>query len=184
MAKLLSFSVRVKLILRIVVVGIVPAAVLELDGGVVSQHEVHQKRRKDAHGNGKCERQDQHEYEVEQEVGGQFVLLVHEEAVHLVDGKDQKPGAKRSDVAQALNEELVVSEPDATSKPRAMVVHLENAPLTVVAVMAPVRFPGVAHVAQLVGWLVITEGMCFVNLGRWNSHLRLSQRVWSGSIVR
>lgn len=68
MSELLSFSVRVKLVLRIVVVGIVPAAVLELDGGVVSEHEVHQKRRKDTHGNGECERQDQHEYKVEQEV--------------------------------------------------------------------------------------------------------------------
>lgn len=68
MAKLLSFSVRVKLILRIVVVGIVPAAVLELDGRVVSKHEVHQKCRKDTHGNGECKRQHQHEYKVEQEV--------------------------------------------------------------------------------------------------------------------
>lgn len=184
MAKFLSFAVRVKLVLRIVVVGVVPPAILELDGRVVAKHEVHQKRRKDTHGNGECERQHQHKYKVKQEVRGQFVSLVHEEAVHLVDRKDQKPGAKRSDVAQALNEEFVVSEPDATSKPRAMVVHLENASFTVVAMMAPIRFPGVAHVAQLVRRLVITESMCFVNFGRWNGHLGLSQRVWSSSIVR
>lgn len=101
-----------------------------------------------------------------------------------MDGKDQKPSAKGSDVAQALNEKLVVSEPDATSKPGAMVVHLENAPLTVVAVVAPIRFPGVAHVAQLVRRLIITESMCFVNFGRWNGHLGLSQRVRSSSVVR
>lgn len=124
MAEFPSFSVRVEFVLCVVVVGVVPAAVLKLDGGVVSEHEVHQKSRENAHGHGKCERKHQHENEVEQEVRRQFKVLVYEKAVYLMARKNQEPAAESRNIAQALDEELMVSVTNATRKPRTVVVHL------------------------------------------------------------
>lgn len=124
MAEFLSFPVRVELILCVVVVSIVPAAVLELDGGVVSEHEVHQESREYADGHGKREREHQHEHEVKQEVRRQLQVLVYEKAVYLMERKNQEPGAESRDIAQALDEKLVVTVANAASEPRTVVVHL------------------------------------------------------------
>lgn len=119
-----SFPVRVELVLCVVVVGVVPAAVLEFNGGVVSEHEVHQESRENADRHGKREREHQHEHEVEQEVRRQLQVLVYEKAVYLMERKNQEPGAESRNIAQALDEKLVVTVTNAASEPRAVVVHL------------------------------------------------------------
>ena len=119
------------------------ALLTELDSGELARDQVQVERHEGSDDEGEDAGQDVGRHHEVAHLVVEGLWVAHSASDHGVARRHDQDCCHRT-VEKHVHEELVVVESDAVGDPRAMVVHLENAPVALGTVVAPVRFRLVA----------------------------------------